>query len=377
MTLITYSTRVHYANRVLEEALWSELEVGKFKRPLVLAHKSDLGGEMEERFFSGIPVRAKAEIFSEVENVPLEATARKVAEIYSEGKHDVLLAFGSHKAINLGKVARVAIAHEDDISRYSYARGGSRLIGNQLAPMIAAPGIDGIGSAITAQAPVVLDSDECVLMMCTKLIPPIAICDPSLIRNANAREMASAGADAVAHCVEALLSESHNPPAEGIAKDGLLRAFRNLPKAIRDDASNDARQEIVAACLNGALALQKGLGPSHTIFYALNAVSRFALGQGEIGRILLPGFIRFKEMVSPEKRAILEDILGVKNGGDIESTINEFFEKLPLPSKLSELSINESHIEAAADVASKNMATDTSPQKVSKDDYRQIMMNAF
>ena len=46
---------------------------------------------------------------------------------------------------------------------------------------------------------------------------------------------ASSGADAIANCLESYVSGGYNPPADGIALDGLTRAVRNLHKVIRDD----------------------------------------------------------------------------------------------------------------------------------------------
>ena len=40
MTLITYLTRVHFADGVLEEALWSELKVNHKSRPLIVTDPS-------------------------------------------------------------------------------------------------------------------------------------------------------------------------------------------------------------------------------------------------------------------------------------------------------------------------------------------------
>ena len=46
MTLITYVTRVHFADGVLEEALWSEVEVNRKTRPLIVTDEAHLGSEL-------------------------------------------------------------------------------------------------------------------------------------------------------------------------------------------------------------------------------------------------------------------------------------------------------------------------------------------
>ncbi len=373
MTLITYLTRVHFADGVLEEALYSELEAGEKIRPLVMSEKQDANGEMAERLLSGIPTRSTPTYFHDVPHTADEKTARRIADIYNQDNCDVLVAFGSSKTIDLAKIVRIAIAHKEPLLTFAYARGGSRRIGENLPDLLALPGLFGFGAAVSAHASACLQSGEQALFMCKKLIPSVTICDPTLTIRADAAASASAGADAITHCVEAYLSKSYNPPAEGIALDGLKRAVKNLERVLSDNEDFEARREMMAASLNGALALQKGLGASHAISVALETVCARKLDHGTLNRITLPSVLRFNEAAVAEKIGSLRSVFDVHNGESLPDGVERYFSGLPLPSQLSQLGVSECNLEEAAVVAAHDLATGTNPRSIDEGDYLSIM----
>ncbi|MEO1398369.1 MAG: iron-containing alcohol dehydrogenase, partial [Pseudomonadota bacterium] len=255
MTLITYLTRVHFADGVLEEALWSEFDAAGKRRPLVLLDRRNLTEDQIERFLASIPGRSDFAEFSDIPIVPNERTARKVANRFHDAGCDVLVAFGTGRTIDLAKASRVAIKHDEPLSKFAYARGGSKRIGIDLPDLFAVPDISGCGPAVSAHAPLIMANGERALLMCKKLIPTVTIFDPTLTLAADQIASASAGADAITQCVEAYLSKSYNPPAEGIALDGLRRAVTNVGSVLNNSNDIGARREMMAASLNGALAV--------------------------------------------------------------------------------------------------------------------------
>jgi len=373
MTLITYLTRVHFADGILEEALWSELESANKTRPLIVAEDIHLESEEGERFLSSFPVRTQTTKFTKIPHIPTEDAVRKVADLYEESGCDVVLAFGSSRAIDLAKVARISIAHSDDLATFSYKQGGSYRIGTNLPMLFAVPGISGFGSAVSAHAPVILSSGERTLVMCKKLIPTVTICDPTLTLKSTEEQTASAGANAITNCVEAYLSKSYNPPAEGIALDGLARAISNLSLALKDHNSVQARREMMAASLNGALALQKGLGATQAISNALETVSDKALDHGTVNRVVLPEVLRFNQKYTHDKFCTLRRIFGLEKDDCVAGGVNQYFNSLPLPTKLSDLGLNVDQLRVAATVASNDIATNTNPRQVGVVDYLDIM----
>ena len=378
MTLITYLTRVHFADGVLEEALWSEIKAFEKKRPLIIAEEKQEDNEISERFFSGLPIRTKPVVYSDIPNIPTEAAANEIAELYFSNQCDVLVAFGTAAAIDLAKVAKVAITHPDTgLANFSHARGGSKRIGEKLPDLIVAPGISGVGASVSAHAPVILRSGERVLLMCKKLIPAVTICDPTITLAATTEQSASAGADAITRCIEAYLSKSYNPPAEGIALDGLNRAVGHLQLVIDDGQDIDGRRELMAASLNGALALQKGLGASHAISSALEAVTDAPLDHGSLSRITLPSVLRYNENSVGNKYEVLKRVFPDFDTERFPQTIEGYFGKLPLAKSLSELGLGEENLKEAASIASRELASVTNPRDLNAKDYFSIMQSVY
>ncbi|QFT33350.1 1,3-propanediol dehydrogenase [Labrenzia sp. THAF82] len=376
MTLITYVTRVHFADGVLEEALWSEIEVNRKKRPLIITDEPHLNSELFERLLAGLPVRTSLEVFSDIPDIPNETAAKEIATVFRQTERDLLIAFGRNTAIDLAKIARISIAHTEPLETFSYASGGSRRIGTNLPDLYAVPSIQGFGAAVSAHAPVILTSGERTRLMCKKLVPTMTICDPTLTLGAGRIESASAGADAMGRCIEAYLSPGFNPPADGIALDGLGRVVSNLHKVLDEDTVQ-ARRELMAASLNGALALQKGLGTIHAIGCALETVAGRRLDPGALSRLLLPAVLQFNADAAQEKYITLKQVL--KSGEDRSPArcVADFLYTLPLPESLAEMGINEEEIRIAADLAASDLAAVQSPRALSSPSLFSIMKSAL
>lgn len=376
MTLITYVTRVHFADGVLEEALWSEIEVNRKKRPLIITDEQHMESELFERLLAGLPTRTSASVFSSIPDIPNEAAAAQIADQYRRTNRDLLIAFGRNTAIDLAKISRISIAHAEPLETFSYATGGSRRIGDKLPDLYAVPGIQGFGSAVSAHAPVILANGERTWLMCKKLIPTVTICDPTLTLGAGPVESASAGADALGRCMEAYLSPGYNPPADGIALDGLGRVIGNLHEVLRDDTVH-GRRELMAASLNGALALQKGLGTIHAIGCALETVAHRRLDPGALSRLLLPAVLQFNAEAAEEKFSAIQRILKSSKDETPALSIADFLRDLPLPRTLSEMGIKKGTIRVAADLAASDLAAVKSPRALNSRDLEAIMETAL
>lgn len=375
MTLITYVTRIHFADGVLEEALWSEIKANKKKRPLVVTTPETLEDQLSERFFASLPVRTSIEVFSDVPSFPTEEAARNLATAYNSNNCDVLIALGSNNAINLAKAARIAIEHEDkSLSTFSHTQGGSRRIADTLPDLYAVPSITGFGAAVSAHTSVLMSSGDRELLMCKKLIPTVTICDPTITLGANAKLTASAGADAIARCIEAYLSRGYNPPADGIALDGLSRAVHHLHRVLGHD-NIESRREMMAASLNGALALQKGLGATNAINTALETVSGKSLDPGALSRLVLPAVLRFNADVAKDKYQTIRHLLEIAPKQTLADGVKAFLKDLPLPDNLAEMGLSMTLINAAAPLAAHDLASVTNPRVADTSDLLSIMQS--
>src|SRR5471032_3543661 len=104
--------------------------------------------------------------------------------------------------------------------------------------------------------------------------------------------------DAIAHCLETFMAPAFNPPADGIALDGLWRAWRHIERATRQPDDRVARLNMMSASMQGALAFQKGLGCVHSLSHPLGGLvvnGRTGLHHGTLNAVVLPAVLRFNE----------------------------------------------------------------------------------
>jgi alcohol dehydrogenase class IV len=246
-----------------------------------------------------------------------------------------------------------------------------------LPPLIAIPTTAGTGSEVGRGAIIVLEDGRKLGLISPYLIPKAAICDPTLTLGLPPRLTAGTGMDALTHCVETYIATAYNPPADGIAIDGLSRASANIERAVENGRDLDARREMMAAALNGALAFQKGLGGVHAISHALGGLPGYRLHHGTLNAVLLPHILDFNAPAVGHRYTALKRAMGLPEGADLSEAIVKLNARIGLPASLSEMGVDEAAIEKAAPLAEKDHTNGTNPRRAGADDYRRIMRAAL
>lgn len=376
MTLINYLTRIHFADGVLEEALRSEMELHGKRRPLIVAEAGHLSGTIAERFFTSFPIRSMAATYASVPPQATEAAALEIAEIYRSGDCDVLIAFGSNRAMDVAKVARVAIAHHEPLVALSNDEGGACRIGSDLPDLYSIPGILGFASAISDYTRVRLNEGRQVLISSPRLIPSVTVCDPTLTLGASRRETANAAAGILARGIDSYLSPAYNPPAEGLALDALRRVADNLACVMRRE-SLEARREMMAGGLNSSLSLQKGLCVVHAISNAVASIAPNPVDPSTLGGILIPHLVAFYGEHMDERADHLKRCLKIDPAVDLAQGLFGITAGMPLPQSLVELGINYADLGIAARQAFMDRAIGNSPSMITIDGIEEILSCAF
>ncbi len=277
MTLITYPTRVHFADGVLEEALHSELERIKGARILLVCHRAEAEGELIDRIIGGLPSRVLTELILFDDEADLRTHAYEIAEI--KNTPDAIIAFASAKAIEFGRKIRFAVN----------SKRGKRPI------LFGVPAIDGL-------------PDPCLkkLESPTAGLPAVVICDPTIILGAGEAESRDAAVMSLIRCIESYLSAAYNPPADGIALDGLSRCLSSL-RQIGDKVGLELSRDVMAAGLNAFLSQEKGLGPAQIMTERLMGdASRTK--RAAIARLVLPGVLR-RQALDDQKANVLRKVI--------------------------------------------------------------------
>ena len=315
MTLITYPTRVHFADGVLEEALHSELERAGTGSALLVSDESLAGSVLMDRVLSGMPPRVLTDHVSFCATDALRDIATDTAR--NRQATDVIVAFGTAQAIELGRKIRFSVDQA----------GGTR------PALFALPAVDGLPDPCNRN----LESKQAGL-------PSVVICDPTVNIGAGQGASLRATVMSLIRCVEAYLSLGYNPPADGMALDGLSRCIASLEK-IDSAAGLDLHREVMAAGLNAFLSQEKGVGPAQTMTSSL--VGEAGVDKrAAIARLVLPGIMRARAM-DVSKADVLRKVLSGADEPLIDATAR-ILGGVEMPGTLAALGVPHAALDSAA-----------------------------
>ena len=372
MTLINYLNRAHFADNILEEAVWAELDSRSDAPVCILTSRSHHQGEIGERLRAGLPRRMRTVDCIVTDAVPTEAEARAVRDRYAEAGAAAILAYGPGAVINLAKAVRLMVSHATPLAQFSETEGGRLRITGAMPDLIAVPSMRGVFAGFNGLLSVLLDKGVMIDIASRDLVPTVTIADPTVALSEPAEVRATAGVGAMTICTEALLSPNFNPPAKGIANDGLSRCVRFLNAATADGGIDNLR-EVVAACMNAAMVQQKGLGPIHAMTYALCTQTGHWPDKGAVRRILLPAVVRAIAAKAPLGCEALTRSLGCSAPEKIADTLDEVLRRLPLPARLADLGLTADALGGAAALAAGHRALANSPFRLDEAEIANIL----
>ncbi len=379
MALINYITQVQLNFGALA-LLSQELERAGIKKPLVVTDADVRAAGLLDRTLAALGGRAHA-VFDATPSNPTECAVRAAAEVYNGQGCDGLVAVGGGSSIDLAKGVAIAATHPGPLTTYATIEGGSARISERVAPLIAIPTTAGTGSEVARGAIVIVDDGRKLGFHSWHLVPKTAICDPDLTLGLPPFLTAATGMDAIAHCMETFMAPAVNPPADGIALDGLERAWANIERATRDGSDREARFNMMSASMQGAMAFQKGLGCVHSLSHSLGGANP-KLHHGTLNAMFLPAVVEFNSsapsIVKERRLERMAHAMGVAVGAGgaaeaVAEAIRVMNRRLGLPSGLAELGVGDAMYERIIDGAMADHTHKTNPRLATRDDYARML----
>jgi len=378
MSLIYYLTQIQFEHGAVR-LLRQECERVGIQRPLVVTDPGvKAAGVLQKALdaLGDLPVS----VFDQTPANPTEAAVRAAVEVYRAGGCDGLVAVGGGSAIDCAKGIAIAATHEGPLTHYATIEGGSPRISERVAPLIAVPTTSGTGSEVARGAIIIVDDHRKLGFHSWNLLPKAAICDPELTLGLPPILTAATGMDAIAHCMETFMSAAFNPPADGIALDGLERGWGSIARATEDGSDREARLNMMSASMQGAMAFQKGLGAVHSLSHSLGGVNP-RLHHGTLNAMFLPAVVRFNaEAPSVQKDRRLERMagaMGLASASDIPDAIRDMSARLGLPSGLAAMGVTEDQFDAIIQGAMADHCHKTNPRVATPDEYRAMLRESL
>ncbi len=378
MAFINYITQIQFDFGALS-LLRQECERVGISRPLVVTDAGVKAAGLLQRALDILPGWPVA-VFDQTPSNPTEAAVRAAAAVYRAHTCDGLIALGGGSAIDCAKGVAIAATHEGPLTHYATIEGGSARISERVAPIIAVPTTSGTGSEVARGAILIVDDGRKLGFHSWHLVPRTAICDPELTLGLPPQLTAATGMDAIAHCMETFMAPAFNPPADGIALDGLTRGWAHIERATRDGSDREARLNMMSASMQGAMAFQKGLGCVHSLSHSLGGVDP-RLHHGTLNAMFLPAVVTFNASspsIQQEHRLQrMAHAMGLTAATDIPQAIHDMNARLRLPTGLAAMGVQADSFARVITGALADHCHKTNPRLASADDYRAMLADSM
>lgn len=385
MSQIRYLNIVEIGSGSLKVLADGCVEIG-IKKPLIITDKGVRGVGLVDKVLDSLG-DLDVSVFDGTPPNPTEASVKAALELYKAQGCDGLIAVGGGSSIDCAKGVSIAATHSGEFSQYATIEGGSPKITDAVVPLIAIPTTAGTGSEVARGAVIIVEDGRKLGFHSWNLVPKLAILDPEVTKDLPPLLTAATGMDAIAHCIETYLGSAFNPPADGIALDGLERGWKNILIATRDGQNLDARLQMLSASMQGALAFQKGLGCVHSISHSMGGVYP-NLHHGTLNALLLPAVIRFnseeQSVIEGKKLEKIVATIGLGNASNAQDAANKLSESirkmnsdLGLPAGLTELGVETSSFERIIDGAMLDHCHLTNPRLATRNDYEKMLIESM
>ena len=375
MALINYLTQIQIEHGA-RQLLAGECERVGMRKPLIVTDAGVRAAGVLQQVLDALPPAMCGAVYDGTPPNPTERAVREAVALFHQQGCDGLIAVGGGSAIDCAKGAAIAARHDGPMKTYATIEGGSPKISAACVPLIAVPTTAGTGSEVARGAIVIVDDGRKLGFHSWHLMPRAAICDPELTLGLPPLLTAATGMDAIAHCMETFMAPAFNPPADGIALDGLARGWAHIERATRDGSDRDARLQMMSTSAQGALAFQKGLGCVHSLSHSLGGVNP-KLHHGTLNAMFLPAVIRFnaeaESMVKERRLERMAQAVGLAHGDELPGAIRAMNQRLGLPSGLAAMGVQRDWFDRIIEGALADHCHKTNPRLASADDYRAML----
>ena len=321
-------------------------------------------------------------VFSDITPDPnTEVVVQGLSRIIAH-KPDAVLAMGGGSAIDAAK----AISY-----MYQKTTGAEKPL------CIAVPTTSGTGSEATSFA-VITDADTHIKypVVDDKLLPNIAILDPTLVRSVPPRVTADTGMDVLTHAIEAYVSTGANDFTDALAEKAVRLVMEYLPWVYSHGDDMSAREHMHNASNMAGIAFnQASLGINHSIAHIIGG--RFGIPHGRANAIVLPYVIEYNSYLGDRSRATANQAavkysqLGVLIGGGSYAgpqairhliiTIERLRADFDIPASLKKAGVDQQafmeSVEELAEIALKDKCTLTNPRSVSKKQMVELLKRIY
>lgn len=204
-----------------------------------------------------------------------------------------------------------------------------------------------------------------------RVLPRTVIYDPVLTVSLPPEIAGPSGMNAIAHCVEALYSETANPVTSLIAEEGIRALGASLPRVIEQPDDLDARtRALYGAWLAGAALGAVGMAIHHKLCHALGG--SFGLPHAEVHTVMIPHAAAYNRDAAPEA---MQRVAGALGATDAPAALYDLAQRLGAKLALKDIGMRHEDLDRAAEIATTNPYFN--PRPVTREGVRQVLEDAY
>jgi len=349
-------------------------------RPLIvtdpgLAELPMIGNAIDANLAAGLPTG----LFSNVKPNPLSSNVEDGVQVYRDGGHDGVIAWGGGSGLDAGKAVALMTGQSRPIWDFEdIGDNWKRADADAIAPIVAVPTTSGTGSE-TGRASVITHEETHTkkIIFHPKMMPSIVICDPALVAGLPPALTAFTGMDALAHCFEAFCAPGYHPIADGIAIEGMRLVKERLPEAFHNGSNLEARAHMMSAAAMGSTAFQKGLGAIHSLSHPVGAV--YDTHHGLTNAVFMPYVMVFNRDAIADRMDLLARYLALpKSGFDgVLEWVMELRETFTVPHTAADLGVANERLDELSKMAAEDPTAASNPVPAGPPEMRAIYETAI
>lgn len=278
-------------------------------------------------------------------HTPIEVTDQAV-EAYRAANADCVVSLGGGSTIGLGKAIAVRTGADQVVIPTTYA-------GSEMTDIL---GETAGGEKTTRRDPAIR--------------PEVVVYDVDLTLTLPLSLTVTSALNAIAHAMEGFYAPDRHPVTEVLSREAMVAFREALPALAQDPQDKEARAKALYAAWGCSLTLgHVTMALHHKLAHVLGGT--FGLPHAETHAVLLPHTTAYNEHAVGNLLKPIADTFG----GTAGSGLWHFAKSVGAPLRLADLGLQETDLDRAAEIATKNPYAN--PRPVSRDGLRQLLQQAY
>lgn len=337
-----------------------------FKKALVVSDKflneSGIVAKVTEQLKK---VNVDFVIYDEVKPNPTTKNVHDGVKVFNDSACDFIVSVGGGSPQDAAKGIGLVVTNGGDVRDYE----GVGKTSKRAVPTVAVNTTAGTSAEYTINYVITDEEREVKMVMVDKnSLVTISVNDPELMVGKPKDLTAATGMDALTHAIEAIVTPGAYKITDATALAAVEIIFEYLPKAVEDGDDIEAREQMAYVMFLAGLAFNNaGLGYVHAMAHQLGGV--YDLPHGVCNAMLLPIVERENVKRDPKKfpaiaKAIGLDIANKSEQQCADAVIDAIIQlsvEVGIPSKLSELGVEEVDLDKLAENSMKDACAPGNP----------------